>query len=52
LLAHLEQRLVELDRLHRETVLRTFENLVDVVDASLFEALDSREPRHDPVART
>jgi hypothetical protein len=40
------------DARQAETVLRTFENLVDVTDASLFEALDSREPRHDPVAGT
>lgn len=29
------------------TVLRSFENLVDVVDAVLFEALDARQSRDD-----
>lgn len=29
---------------HANTVLRTFENLVDVLDAVLFEAFDARQP--------
>lgn len=36
------------ERHHAETVLKTFENLIDVVDASLFEALDARAIHVDP----
>ena len=36
---------------HATTVLRSFENIVDVVDAVLFEALDARQPRdHQPIS--
>lgn len=36
------------ERQHAETVLKTFGNLVDVVDTSLFEALDARAIPVDP----
>ncbi len=36
------------ERHHAETVLRTFESVVDVVDASLFEALDARAIHVEP----
>lgn len=31
-----------------ETVLKSFQNIVDVLDAALFEALDAREIRDEP----